>query len=353
MGNNNEALTLKELIYLMQDHMKLWWNKKLYILLPILFCTAYFSYKAYTTRLIFSAQTSFIIENQKGENTFGGLSSLLGSFGVNNVGKLNPFQIIETSKSHKIMGPLLFMKTECGDDYLAHYIIDEHELEKSWVKNIGEDMKGFRFKHSNIDSFSLLETIAYRSVCNLVFGSQQGVSDPLSQLSIDEFTGIFKLNVGTNMQCISYALNQLEFEKLRYIFEKKIKDKRKQTKIIMEFKRDSLKQLAFAKAEMIGILKDRNFNLISEREKTKTDKLQIEVQGLTSAYAELVKNYEMTDLQFQDVNSMFLVIDEPYLPLKVIKMSMTKSIMLGGLIGGFIGILFFSMRKIYSSIINE
>ena len=83
-----------------------------------------------------------------------------------------------------------------------------------------------------------------------------------------------------------------------------------------------------------------------------SQKRQVDIQANTALYAEAVKNLEVARSVLQRETPLIQIIDEPMLPLPNDKLSKSKGIITGGLIGLIIMVLIISVSKVYNKILN-
>jgi uncharacterized protein involved in exopolysaccharide biosynthesis len=108
----DDEITLKELILKIQEYwQEILKNWKLIFLIIIPF-VAFFLIKAFLTPATYSAQLTFMVNEDEGGGGFGGVSAILGQFGFGGGGQssYNLDKILELSRSRKIIQMALFEK---------------------------------------------------------------------------------------------------------------------------------------------------------------------------------------------------------------------------------------------------
>jgi hypothetical protein len=317
-------------------------------LLVILFLIpslGYFLYKHFTFTTQYSAETKFLVEGSSGG---GGIGSLLGQFGIRNTGKFNPYKVIEVAKSKALIKKVLFSKYE--NDFLINKIIDTYKLDEIWAENKPE-WKSFRFKSDDMSKFSLMENQAFLMIYGLVVGSKEN-KESLLQFSFDEDTGIYTYNTSTQDENITLQIINNSYESLKYFFEEEIVSNQINTTVILKQKADSIQSLITRKSYQVANQQDQTLGLVVSTPGVRKATLEKEIQALTIAYAEILKSYELADINLKDVRPMFLKLDETYSPIEPKTSSLIISIMKGLLLGGLLSSIFIILRKIFRDAMN-
>ena len=89
---------------------------------------------------------------------------------------------------------------------------------------------------------------------------------------------------------------------------------------------------------------DQNSFTVQSTAKVPSVQKQMKVTMLTTLYGELVKNLELSKTMAAREEPLITIIDRPHYPLRV-RESKLKSAVFGGLIGGFLTVLFFAGRE--------
>jgi uncharacterized protein involved in exopolysaccharide biosynthesis len=117
----------------------------------------------------------------------------------------------------------------------------------------------------------------------------------------------------------------------------------------MKSKVDSIELILNVKDREYLKFQDSNHGLYLRQYESKKIKLQREVQILTIAFGEALKNLEIADFSLKNATPFFQEIDSPIPPLNssfsIIKL--IKSMLLGSFIGFFLLVLWVIVRKLY------
>ena len=80
-------------------------------------------------------------------------------------------------------------------------------------------------------------------------------------------------------------------------------------------KADSIKTLNESKIRQLAKFEDRNRGVVSNQVLVTSRILAQESSALSFAYAEIIKNKEMTDVNLKDMQPLFMAIDTPFSPI--------------------------------------
>lgn len=348
----NKEISLKDLLLLIKEYffeiLRKWWVVLIFVVLS----TFYFVRKTNNTPGTYGAQTKFLVEGNEGGGA--GLGGLLGSLGIGSRGggKSNPFKIVEVALSKAMTHKILFDKSACGDQYIGNSLLEKYDLHNIWAES-NEEYRGFRFTTDDDTKFTDLDRKVFLRLHRFIFGTELRRDLALMTLNFGKESGVFKLNVKTEHECLSLSLTNSCYDNLRYIFEEELLADKIQTLKILEAKKDSIKSLIDAKGRQYANQKDRSRNASSAMLEYERNKLLVEIEGMTSAYTEILRNYELTDISFRDSRPTFMMIDKPYPPLGRLGANMIVNIILGIILGLFLAVVFIVGRKFISDILNE
>lgn len=345
VNNDREEITLKEIILKIKDFIfevvKNWWILVIFIALGI----GYYLYKHYNHIITYQSEIRFVVEGQRGGGR--GLSSLLGSFGIRKGGGASPSKILEVAKSSNIM-KLVLLDSIANNQRIGNYLISKFSKHPKFKEDFSE-IEGYRFseysKPLNRQDASLLKQMQY-------FFWNKEYENTFCNISFDKDSGIYSLRTKTISDSLSHAINQKIYENLKNFFENKIFEKQLSAAKILKFKADSLKSLMVSKTYQIARFKDQNHGLVSREDKARSFILSGELEAVTSAYSEIIKNYELTDFNLKDLQPLFIEIEPSYLPLSPKRSSFSFMFMYGCIVGSMLGVAFIIGRRIFIDIMK-
>lgn len=343
-----DEITLKELILKSKDFffeaVRSW---KLILLLSVLF-SAFMLYRAITEPVTFDATLSFMINEDEG-NSLGAMGGLLGSIGIGVGGgsKYNLEKMLQLSRTRRIVQEILFEKIKIKDkeDFIANHIIDIYQFHDKW-KDDTTGLKNFVFANNNFDQFKRFENKALKSVFRKVVGNPTLDIIGLLYSDISDETGIMKLKVSSESEKLSIDMVKIVYEKLSGFYIDKTIEKQQTTYTIVKAKVDSIRTLLQQSEYALADFKDSSLSLISKKAKLRELQLEAKIRMLYGMLAESTKNYEIADFSLKNKTPIIQIIDSPIAPIKPKQESKPKAIIIGAIIGGFIGLIYVFGRKI-------
>ena len=345
--SNTEEITLKELILKFKEYskeiIKSWWIVGLFCLVTVIG----FVYKHSTHIPVYKAELRFVVEGQSGGG--GGLGSLLGSFGIAKGGKVNPYKIIEVGKSTNLLIKTLAHNLE-SEDMIANAILKEYDLTEEWSRK-NPDFKSFKFQKDVNVSGSLVERSAIKRISTKIWGSKN--VEPMTILKLNDETGIYTLSTEAITEELSLGITNRLYDEIKQFFEEEVFRNQKQLADILTMKADSINVLNESKIRQIARFEDSNRGVVSNQTMVTKRILTQESMALNVAYAEIMKNKEMTDVNLKDMQPLFMAIDTPFSPISTSTSSILLSIIKGLILGGFLSIFFIILRKIYRDVMSN
>jgi uncharacterized protein involved in exopolysaccharide biosynthesis len=344
----DDEISLKELILKIQEYYReVLKNWKLLVLIPIPF-VLYMLYSAMTTPPVYPATLTFMVNEDEGGG-IGGVGAILGSFGFGGGagGKHNLDKILELARSRKIIQQVIFEKIEIDGtkDYMANHLISVYDLHEEWAESLNEELHGFLFKRDQAQQFNKTENTALKSLYGIIVGSEN--REGFLKTGYSEETAIMSLSTRTQSESLSISLTETLYDKLSTYYVEKSIEKQQLTFDIVKAKVDSIKLLLDGKEYALAHFKDSNRGLYTSKTKLKELQLTRDVTVFGLLYGEALKNLEIADFSLKTKTPFVQLIDTPIPPLKAVRKSKLKAIVLGGIIGGFLAVLIVLGRKIY------
>ncbi|HRG65118.1 MAG TPA: hypothetical protein PLV12_04900 [Saprospiraceae bacterium] len=342
-----KVLTIKDIILTLKDYfLEIVRNYTIIIVASIPFL-CYYIYNFYNTKPTYFAEVKFLVEGSS--SSIGGLGGLLGQFGLRNTGKSNPYKIVEVAKSKAILEKVLFSKYD--NEFTSNHIINIYKLNEKWAEN-EPDFAGFKFNHSKYIDFDSIEKIAFVRLINKVTGGKES-SNYMINFTLDSETGVYSYKTNSENEQLAIHLQNASYEFLRRFFEEDILENSVKTTVVLKQKADSLQNLLVNKTYQLANLQDRTLGLVMATPGVRKMALEKEIQALTLAYAEVLKSYELSDINLKDSKPLFLKLDESISPLESISPSIIiniiKALVLSVLFSGGLIVI----RKLYRDIMAE
>jgi hypothetical protein len=330
-------LKLKEYVHEMRKN----WYILAFFCMPF---TAYFLYKAFTTKPKYLAKLTFMVNQD--ETKSGGVAAILGQFGIGGAGesKDNLDRILVLSKARIIVEKAFFKKATVNGitDYYANHIIRLYEFHEKWEKDT-TGLVGFIFKNGDSAKFSRTENRALKAIIAQIVGDDKAVGIFASNL--DKKSGIMSLSLNSESEDLSIQLLEEIYMQLGQFYVDKTTEKQRRSYEIVEAKVDSIERALSGVEYRQADFDDRNRMILFEKAKLPKLQLNRDRSILTLMYSEAIKNLEFADFALKNKIPFIQSIDMPIAPIKPIKVSKIKAILFGISLGMFLGAIYIVGRK--------
>ena len=348
---DNDEISLKELIGKIKEwiaYLKTQW--KLIIGIAALGGIIGFVYASFQ-KPSYLATTTFVLEEDKGGGGLGGAMGLASSFGFDlggGGGLFTSSNIIELMKSRLVvektlLNPVIVAGKEIS---LADYYIQINKLNEGWAKkpslaNINYPVNADRSK------FSLEQD-------SILYGISSGLTKAnLTIAQKDKKVSIISLTVKTESELFSKLFcEQLLKETSDFYIETKSKKSRLNVDILQR-QADSIRAELNGAITGVAAASDNVYNLnpAYNVKKTPGTRRQVDVQANTAILTQLVAQLELSKVSLRKETPLVQLIDRPILPLQKDKVGRLKSLLLGGVLAGFLTVLYLVFGQLYRKII--
>lgn len=335
-----EEISVKDIILQINSYLKeILRNWKIVVLLCLIF-VSFFVHNHLVHVTTYNSELRFLVEGQSGG---GGITSLLGSLGIKKGGKVNPYKIVEVAQSTKILNKLLSSKRN-GEKNIANRIFDAYELREKWSS---DDLDLSNYSYTSDDE-NEVHNIVVKSLSSFLWGIEK--TNGKIKFSFNEDNGIYTVLTRLKDDQLAVDVTKELYDLVRNFFEDEIFLNQNLSAKILKDKSDSIKISRDLKVFELARHEDKNQNLVRKISNAKATILRQEIQALNFAYGEVLKNYEMTDVNLKDLQPLFMEIETPFLPLMPNNSSLFKNLMFGLIFGTFLSCGFIIFRKIYRDI---
>ena len=335
-----DEITLKELILKLQEFWReIWKNKLLIILITAIVAVAFFL-NAWRKEVTYTANLSFMLTEES--NNRGGMANeLLGLGEVD----YNLDKISALVTSSKIIYEALLQKGTINEqeNFIANHLIEVYNLHEKWNKKVKgkyEDfsLEDFYFSNRIRENYTRKEQRALKILQDLIVKKMLTVS-------YDKRTQVFLLNVTTLNESLSTSLVDNIYESLVAFYIDKTVGRPQRTYELLTLRTDSLSQLLDQEERQLALAKDRTEGLIGSTYQVTMGRLNRQVEQTNAQYMRALKNKEAVEYILQNNTPDFQIIDRTFIPLRNAA-SKLKALLIGGLLGGFLGMGYLIGRKI-------
>jgi uncharacterized protein involved in exopolysaccharide biosynthesis len=297
----------------------------------------------------YKAVIRFNLENDQSSNALSGAIGVASKFGIDvgNVGGgiFNGNNLIELIKSRMLIQKALLKNLHIPNSKyvnLAEMYIDLYGLKSN--KDVNEiNLKTL----SDTSTFSFSENRLLESIYTSIISSNlKIIPDPNSSI--------------INLECISTNENfsKLLVEKViaeLSNFYKDIKTQKAANNVLILQKQVDSIRLALNNS-IVGVAsandKIYNLNQALNIKRVQSSKIQIDVQGNSAMYIELVKNLELAKMNLRNETPLLLIIDKPILPLSPIIVDPKLVFLIGFFVASFLTSVYLIIKRIISDAMN-
>jgi uncharacterized protein involved in exopolysaccharide biosynthesis len=350
---DSDEISLKELIQKIQEwiaYLKTQW--KLIIGIAALGGIIGFAYASFQ-KPTYLATTTFVLEEDKGGGGgLGGAMGLASSFGFDlgggGGGLFTSSNIIELMKSRLVVEKTLLNPVQVAgkEISLADYYIQINDLKEGWANkpslvNISFPVNADRTKFS-LEQDSILQTISAGLTKNNLVIAQK-----------DKKVSIISLTVKTESELFSKLFcEQLLKETSDFYIETKSKKSRLNVDIL-QHQADSIRAELNGAITGVAAASDNVYNLnpAYNVKKTPGTRRQVDVQANTAILTQLVAQLELSKVSLRKETPLVQLIDRPILPLEKEKLGRLKSLILGGILAGFLTVLYLVFGQLYKKMV--
>lgn len=352
-------ISIKDLFAISMDYLRSILRQWYWVLLACIIGATAFMIYSVNVKTKYWSELTFMINEDESASIGGGLTSIIGGFGLGNLGvNFNLDKILTLASSQRIAKDALFQyeTIEGRSDILANHLINYLDSLDAWghrpfyVKPFKKesDIKHLRYSHDQQDSLTKLEQKAFTVLHRYLMGfdGERGVF----RTEYGEKNGIMKLSMWLHNEEIAYHTVKNIYESLSTYYVEKNIEKQQYTYDVLKVKSDSIFSDLRAAEYQLASFSDANRNLYSTTDKVNLTRLNREVQKLSILYAEVIKNLEIADFSLQNKTPFIQLIDQPYLPLRFTRLGILKALIFGLILGGMVSVGWIIAQKFIRSL---
>lgn len=347
MDKENEVSTI-EVINDIKDFINELQSKWTIITISaVLFSLAGFVY-TYLSKPVFKAKTTMMLETSSKGSSMSGALALANKFGFMSGGgnaEINEDKLIEIIPSVTILKNALFEKVtiDHNNDYLGNHFIDIFGFTQKWKEDDPDSLSGFRFTNAP-DKMTLLEKRIFSIVYNKI------IEHNLSRRKSE--SGIVSIVINSKSEAFSIFLNRKLIESLTNFYVDRITEKGRTNLKIIQKRVDSIAvKLEYSENELAK-WKDANFQLVKAQGMMEEMNLRRKVEVNNSIYIEGIKQLEIAKFTLLQDTPFLQIIDSPTFPLKPIKTSPIKGLIVGFMVGIILSGGYVFVRKKYIDLMD-
>lgn len=349
--NINDEVSLKELVEKTRDWSRYLLSKwKIVILFGVVGAFLGLAY-SFVKKPVYTATLTFALEDEKTGGGLGGALGLASSFGIDlGTGGGSIFtssNLAELFKSRKMVEQTLLTPVTVDGKVisLAEMYIQNNEWRDKWKNN--SKFKDIQFLPQTKRKYF---TRVHDSILGEIYKDLS--KNSLSVAQKDKKISIISMDMISNSELFSlYFCEALAKQVSEFYVETKSKKARMNMKIL-ERQVDSVRNELNSAITGVAVANDNTFNLnpaLNVR-RTPSAKRQVDVQANTAVLTELVKQSELAKVTLRKETPLIQIIDRPILPLKNDKLGKAKAFVFGGIIFGFLAVLYLLIKKVFEEL---
>ena len=345
--HNSDEITLADIIRKIQEWIALLKKNLFWLFLVSVLAGAagvgYATYKGttYTAELTFATAESesgglgklSAIGSQFGFDLGGGSSS---AFGGEN--------LLELMKSRRLVETTLFDSIVLKDGkkvrLLERYLMrnDTTDSETVPVSFVGVNHR---------DSCSFRQDSLLKKVYENI------VKDKLQATVVDDDLAFKKVSLTDKDEEFAKGFVEHLTENVTEFYLEVKTQQNKENIAVLEQKADSIKQELTNRMVNAAVLQDRSQYSVNAQSMVGLARQKVEVQLLTTMYAEVIKNLEITKTMAKHNEPLIQLIDGPEFPLEENEIGLKKGFVLGGFIGFFVLSVWIIGRGAFKEMMGE
>lgn len=346
-----DEISLKELIFKIREWIAYLWTKKWTIIIAGIIGGALGLTYSFIKKPVYTAETSFVLEEGEsggGLGAYAGIASMMGiDLGSGGGGIFKGDNILQLYKSRKMIQETLSSQDtfEGKQQLLINRYIEFNKLREVWAEKPA--LAKLEFVANPIGYNRVRDSVMGKIVEDISKNFLQ-VTKPDKKLSIIDV----KVKSEDELFAKSFADNIVAKVNQFYIDTKTKKSI--ENVAILQHQTDSVRRALNISIGGVAAAVDANpnSNPAFQTLRVGSQRKQVDVQASGAVYQELVKNLELAKITLRKERPLIQVIDEPVFPLKIDKLGKAKGIVLGGIIFGFLTVLFLLVKKIFSGFLS-
>jgi hypothetical protein len=323
-------------------------NWKVLILTIILGIAGGYAFEIFNRKPpVYIAKIVFNMESGGGSS--GGLSDLASAFGISSGGSSSPGlfvgdNFVELLKTKNLYNRAVLSRVKVNgkEEIFGNYYLRASGILKDELEDDVE-MQTFQFKHDNYKDATPNERSKVRLVQNYLM--------PYTVVANDSKKATFlALAVTSRNDTLSYIWANLYLKVVTEFYKETKTQKSRELLDLMVNRVDSLKRVLYATQSAAARFQDQNQQIIVQEGLIQQQRLQTNSGQIQGMYFEAVKNLDNIKFSMAKETPLFTRIDDPELPISPEPDPAKKVIIIGALIGLFLGVLYVAFKETLSEI---
>ncbi|MNK30660.1 hypothetical protein D3C87_490800 [compost metagenome] len=310
---------------------------------------------ASSKKMIYTASTTFVLEDAGGGSSslgaYAGLASMAGiDLGGGGSGIFQGDNILELYKSRKMIQKTLLTEVSYGGkkELLIDHYLAFKGLRRGWIDN--EQLRDLSFRDLKGVAFSRLQDSILGAVVSDINKNYLIVGKPDKKLSI------FRADVKAPDEFFAKEFNDQIVKNVNDFYVQTKTKKSLENVVILQQKTDSVRSVMNGAIYSAAAVSDATPNLNPTRQVQRVapiQRSQFTAETNKSVLIELLKNLELSKITLRKETPLIQVVDQPVFPLYKEKLGRLKGLVLGGFLFGFFTVLFLSLKLMFKNISSD
>ena len=296
--------------------------------------------------IFYKSDIVFIMDSENGASG-GALSDLASSFGLSaNFGGNNALfsgeNFRELLKTKAIFRRALLKKVIWNgkQEIFANIFLKKSRIEEFEWSNLPQDFYIHRFKSSELKDLDVQD----RNILDMIY---LHLKEKTSLVSENQKSSFLKLSVETRNDTLSYVWSKLYLKTVTDFYIDTKTKKSKELLVIMSSRVDSLRSALYFTQGKLANFQDQNQQIIFQKAKVISERLQMNSTQLQSMYLESVRNLDNLKFSLIKESPLLNIISDTELPLSPTPKSKGTITFLGTLLGFFFSCIIVYLIKLY------
>jgi len=348
-----DEISLKELILKIREWWQYLWSKKWIIIAAGIIGGLLGLGYSFTKKPIYTATTTFVLESGDkagGLGAYAGVASMMGiDLGGGGGDMFQGDNILDFYKSRKMIEKALFSPVDSiTKQPLIEKYIENNELRKAWAEN--DKLKNLQFK---VGDFELAKRDRLRD--SVVGSIVEAISKTyLSVAKPDKKLSKIQVDVKSTDEIFSKRFNEEIVQNVNDFYVQTKTKKSLDNVAILQRKTDSVRAVMNGAIYNAAAVSDATPNMNPTRQVQRIapiQRAQASAETNKAILSSLIQNLEMAKMALMKEAPLLQIVDGPIYPLYKEKFGKAKGIILGGVIFGFLTLVFLILRRTYQLIV--
>jgi hypothetical protein len=305
---------------------------------------------AFFDKPIYTAELNFAVEDAKsssGLSAYAGLASQFGmDLGGNGGNAFSGDNLLELMKSRRVVELALLSKVSINGktETLAEYYITFNKFGTAWK---GTNLENIHFLP---DADRSKFTLKQDSVLGVFYRTLVAKNVDVDKL--DKKLSIISLKVNSTNELFAMYFTEVLAKVVSDFYIQTKTQKSIKNVTILQRQTDSVRHVLNDAILGVATSTDASPNANPSRLAlhVPSQRKQVDVQANTAILSELVKNLEVAKMSLLQETPLIQVIDKPILPLEKDKLGKLKGLITGGVVAGFLIVIFLLLKKLFKSL---